>query len=71
MFTATISTLTDAEIAADIATCRTVLRTGHVNGILLDSDAETYYRDWLECAEEEQRTRSEPIDDAGSWEEAA
>ncbi len=60
MFTSRISTLTDAEIAADIATCRTILSAGHVNGILLDSDSETYYRDWLECAEEEQTIRIDP-----------
>lgn len=59
MFTSKISTLTNAELAADIATCRTVLSTGHVNGVLLDGDTETYYRDWLECAEEEWEIRAE------------
>ena len=62
MNTAKISTLTDDEIAADIATCRTVLATGHVNGILLDGDSEQYYRDWLECAEEEVATRIDPTE---------
>lgn len=62
MFTAKISTLTDAELAADIDTCRTVLATGHVNGTLLDGDAETFYRDWLECAEEEQTIRANSAD---------
>ncbi len=64
MFTTAISTLTDAEIAADIATCRTILRTGHVNGILLDGDSEGYYRGWLECAEEEQTIRADDLSDA-------
>lgn len=62
MFTALISTLTDTEIAADIATCRAVLASGSVNGITLDSDSEGYYRDWLECAEDEMRIRQHPED---------
>lgn len=62
MFTAMISTLTDTEIAADIATCRAVLEAGHVNGITLDSDSEGTYRDWLADLIDEQNIRLNPRD---------
>lgn len=62
MFTAKISTLTDSEIAADIATCRAVLKAGSVNGYPLDSDSEDTYRDWLAGLVEEQNIRANPED---------
>ena len=62
MFTALISSLTDAEIAADISTCRAVLKAGEVNGIPLDSDCEADYRGWLADLVEEQNIRSNPAD---------
>ncbi len=62
MFTAKISTLTDSEIAADIATCRAVLKAGSVNGITLDGDSEGTYRDWLADLAEEQNIRLNPRD---------
>lgn len=62
MFHTLISDLTDAEIAADIATCEAVLRTGEVNGFYLDSDCEADYRGWLEDLCEERNTRSNAAD---------
>lgn len=64
MFTALVSTLTDTEIAADIATCRAVLKAGAVNGITLDSDGEDTYRDWLADLEEERQIRLDALSDA-------
>ena len=60
MITTPVSQLTDAEIAADIATCRTILKDGEVNGIPLDGDCEGIYRDWLSDLEEEQTIRAHP-----------
>ena len=62
MFTTLITSLTSAEIAADIHTCETILRTGHVNGIYLDSECEAYYRDRLAELQEEQNIRDNPED---------
>lgn len=62
MFHTLISDLTDAEIAADISTCRAVLKAGEVNGIPLDSDCEADYRGWLADLVEEQNTRADAED---------
>lgn len=62
MFTTSVSSLTDAEIAADIATCEAILCAGHVNGFYLDSDCEADYRGWLADLREEQNIRSAPED---------
>ena len=50
---------TDAELAADIALCRKVLRDGALNGHLLDSEAEAEWRDWLHDFEIDAEMREE------------
>ena len=62
MFHTLISSLTDAEIAADIATCEAILHDCRVNGFTLDSECEAIYRDRLADLREEQNIRSAPED---------
>lgn len=59
MFHDPIRTLTDAEIAADIATLRTILASGRINGMLMDWDTEEEMRAYLADYEEERETRAE------------
>lgn len=61
MFHTLISSLTDAEIAADISTCRAVLKAGEVNGYPLDSDCEAVYRDRLADLLEEREIRCDNL----------
>ena len=50
---------TDAELAADIALCRKVIRDGYFNGFPLDSETEVEWRDWLSDFEVEAEMRDE------------
>jgi len=59
MFHTRISDLTDAEIAADIATLRTILASGRINGHLMDWDTEDEMKAYLADYEEERETRAE------------
>lgn len=54
-----ITEWTDAELAADIALCRKVLRDGEHNGYPLDSEAEAEWRDWLHDFEIDAEMREE------------
>lgn len=50
---------TDAELAADIALCRKVLRDGEHNGYPLNSESEAEWRDWLHDFEIDAEMREE------------
>lgn len=50
---------TDAELAADIALCRKVLRDGAFNGHLLNAVDEKDWRDWLHDFEIDAEMREE------------
>lgn len=56
---------TDAELRADIALCRKVLRDGYFNGFPLDSETEAEWKDWLhdfECdAEAREEAKADPL----------
>lgn len=52
-------TLTDAELAADIATLRKIVSTGQINGIYMDWDTDDDMKGCLSDYEEEQTLRAE------------
>jgi hypothetical protein len=60
MFTTPIHTLTDAEIAADIATLRTIVKDGCVNGMDLNWDEAAEMKALLSEYEGEQYERAHP-----------
>lgn len=62
MFHTLISDLTDAEIAADIRTCRKWLAEGHVNGVVMSGDDVRDIRGRLADMVEEQNIRANPQD---------
>jgi len=60
---------TDAELRADLALCRKVLRDGMFNGYPLDSETEVEWKDWLhdfEC-DAEMREELEATMDANDY----
>jgi len=62
MFHTLISSLTDAEIAADIATLRQIIASGCINGIPMDWDTEAVMLAYLTDYEDERNIRANPAD---------
>ncbi len=58
-FTTRIEKMTFAELQADAALCRKVLKDGEFNGYPLSADAEDEFKAWLSDFEGEIETRTE------------
>lgn len=58
-FTARIEKMTFAELQADAALCRKVLKDGEINGYPLSADDEDEFKAWLSDFEDEIETRKE------------
>lgn len=59
MFYGSTTDMTDSELAGNAALCRDILRTGYINGILIDADGEDYFAGWLSDIESEIAARDE------------